>query len=166
MTTHELKIWPDYFQAILDGTKTFEVRTSQNRRYQEGDRLRLREYDAISKPNPSYSGRELLREITYVLSGSAFVGIKRGYVVLSLRPLPDDPELLRLARDIEASLASERAYVAMGPDDARRVLQLLRAARPHCAGCAALRHELANERAHVHTLNQCAECGRTIVGGD
>ena len=41
---HELKIWPQYYQAVKDGTKTFEVRKN-DRGFQKGDIVELREYD-------------------------------------------------------------------------------------------------------------------------
>ena len=42
--THELKIWPQYFCRVKDGTKTFEVRKN-DRGFQPGDTVVLREYD-------------------------------------------------------------------------------------------------------------------------
>ena len=61
--THELKTWPEYFEAIWDGRKNFEYRLN-DRDYQVGDLLHLREYD----PHTSeYSGREIVRSVTYVL---------------------------------------------------------------------------------------------------
>lgn len=42
--THELKIWPQYFCRVADGTKTFEVRKN-DRGFQPGDAVWLREWD-------------------------------------------------------------------------------------------------------------------------
>lgn len=41
---HELKIWPQYFCRVKDGSKTFEVRRN-DRGFQPGDTVLLREYD-------------------------------------------------------------------------------------------------------------------------
>lgn len=41
---HELKIWPQYYCRVADGTKTFEVRNN-DRGFQPGDKVILREWD-------------------------------------------------------------------------------------------------------------------------
>lgn len=41
---HILKIWPQYYQAVADGSKTFEVRVN-DRGFQKGDHVLLREFD-------------------------------------------------------------------------------------------------------------------------
>lgn len=41
---HELKIWPQYYCRVADGTKTFEVRDN-DRAFQPGDEVVLREWD-------------------------------------------------------------------------------------------------------------------------
>ncbi len=60
----EKKILPEYFQAILEGKKTFEVRLG-NLECKPGDILVLKEWDDRNK---RYTGRELKRRITYVLN--------------------------------------------------------------------------------------------------
>ena len=42
-STHELKTWPDSFQALIDGTKTHELRPA-DRSFEVGDILFLREF--------------------------------------------------------------------------------------------------------------------------
>ncbi len=42
--THELKIWPQYFCRVADGSKTFEVREN-DRGFQPGDIVILKEWD-------------------------------------------------------------------------------------------------------------------------
>ena len=44
MQTHDLKIWPEHFRAVASGEKTVELRTD-DRGYEVGDELLLREYD-------------------------------------------------------------------------------------------------------------------------
>lgn len=52
--THDLKIWPEHFAAVVSGDKTFEVRVN-DRDYQVGDVLHLQEYDPEDE---RYSGAE------------------------------------------------------------------------------------------------------------
>lgn len=59
----EKKVWPQYFQAILDDKKTFELRLSDFE-CSEGDQLLLKEWNPESK---NYTGRELLVDVTYVI---------------------------------------------------------------------------------------------------
>jgi len=65
ITVHDLKIWPQYFEAVRDGRKTFELR-KWDRDYKEGDRLILREYDPIME---DFTGEKVRAVITYILTG-------------------------------------------------------------------------------------------------
>ncbi|VXB81024.1 hypothetical protein EXIGUO8H_230002 [Exiguobacterium sp. 8H] len=73
---HELKIWPEYFDAVEAGLKTFEIR-QDDRGYKSGDVLTLREYDPTEQ---AYTGRALCRRVTYT---STFAQ-RAGYVVMAL----------------------------------------------------------------------------------
>ena len=75
---HELKIYPKYFAAVLSGAKTFEIRKN-DRDYQVGDMLLLREWDNIE-----YSGRTIRAEITYIMRDD-FIGIAEGCVALGIK---------------------------------------------------------------------------------
>jgi hypothetical protein len=64
---HELKIWPEYFAAVADGRKTFEVRVN-DRGFQAGDSVKLREYGSKGfTESLRYTGRSLWFRIGYVL---------------------------------------------------------------------------------------------------
>jgi len=63
MTKIEKKIWPEYFQKILDGDKKYELRLNDFD-CQIGDILVLKEWNPETK---EYTGRELEKEITFVL---------------------------------------------------------------------------------------------------
>ncbi|MCP4986586.1 MAG: DUF3850 domain-containing protein [Colwellia sp.] len=65
--THELKILPCYFEAVLSGDKTFEIRDNSDRGFQKGDLVTLREIE-VKKTNDMsvYTGRKLELIITYV----------------------------------------------------------------------------------------------------
>lgn len=41
---HELKIWPQYYARVADGSKTFELRNN-DRAFQRGDIVKLREWN-------------------------------------------------------------------------------------------------------------------------
>jgi len=84
MAEHELKVWPEYFDAIEAGEKLFEIRKN-DRDYRVGDTLWLREYE----PGPDeYTGYEMRRRVTYMLNGDdpkAFAfGLRTGFVAMSL----------------------------------------------------------------------------------
>lgn len=78
VTTHCLKIYPKYFNSVMNGKKTFEIRKN-DRGFKVGDKILLREWDNIS-----YSGREILAEITYIMDDT-FVGLEKGYAILGIK---------------------------------------------------------------------------------
>jgi len=51
----EKKVWPEYFQQIIDGKKTFELRLNDFD-ISEGDTLVLNEWDPATK---DFTGRTL-----------------------------------------------------------------------------------------------------------
>ncbi len=67
MTKIEKKIWPEYFSAILEGKKTFELRLNDFA-IEAGDTLLLREWDPATQ---KYTGREIEKEVGYVLPFTA-----------------------------------------------------------------------------------------------
>jgi hypothetical protein len=62
---HELKCWPQFFQAIKSGHKRHDLRRADDREFRVGDRLLLREYDPETR---TYSGSTLVVEVTYITS--------------------------------------------------------------------------------------------------
>lgn len=68
---HERKTLDTYFQDILDGRKTFEVRLPGERRVYVGDSLHLIEVDK----NGSRTGRIIYAEVTYILPVAAVEGL-------------------------------------------------------------------------------------------
>ncbi|UOQ53999.1 ASCH/PUA domain-containing protein [Hymenobacter cellulosivorans] len=84
--THELKTWPVCFAAVESGAKPFDVREN-DRNYQVGDVLLLREYEPETE---HYSGRTLLRSVSYVLQGGSF-GLEAGWCVVGFGALPPLP---------------------------------------------------------------------------
>jgi hypothetical protein len=80
---HDLKIWPQYFVEVAAEQKTFEIRKN-DRDYQVGDVLRLREWEPLGRRR-GYTGREVLREVTYITD----YGQQPDNVVMAIRPLPN-----------------------------------------------------------------------------
>lgn len=79
MKTHELKTWPQFFEAAQSGEKNFEVRLN-DRDFQRGDLLLLREW---CPRRESFTGREATRKVTYILNGGQF-GVEEGYCVMGM----------------------------------------------------------------------------------
>lgn len=72
---HELKILPEYFEAVVSGNKRFEIRKN-DRGYKVGDILRLNEYE-----DGKYTGNFHVAEITYITDYAQ----QDGYVVLGIK---------------------------------------------------------------------------------
>jgi hypothetical protein len=86
---HRLKCWPKFFEAILAGEKTHDLRRADDRKFQVGDLLRLQEFD----PETSrYSGRELSVQVTYITSGELPCALSRDalhpdFCILSIKKI-------------------------------------------------------------------------------
>lgn len=76
--THELKILPEFFTAVLEGRKTFELRNN-DRDYKVDDVLLLKEFDG-----EKYTGNYTHKNITYVLNGGQY-GLDKDYVILGIK---------------------------------------------------------------------------------
>lgn len=77
--THELKILPEYFEAVTSGRKRFEIRKN-DRDYKVCDRLYLREWNG-----ENFTGNSYKAEVTYITDYAQ----KDGYVVLGIRGVED-----------------------------------------------------------------------------
>lgn len=76
---HELKILPGYYDAVVSGVKSFELRKA-DRPFAVGDRLRLREFrDGL------FTGRKADFEVVYILPGGSY-GLAADYCVMSIKP--------------------------------------------------------------------------------
>lgn len=75
----DLKCWPEYYERILSGIKTFEVRSNTDRKFKEGQYIVLSEFDPETG---QYTGRKKLFVIGFVLSGD--FGIPDDISVISL----------------------------------------------------------------------------------
>ena len=81
--THELKILPEYFDAVLDGRKTFEIRKN-DRDFAVGDTLILKEWNEMYRMP---TGRQLRCEITYILKSNEETkeyGLMKGFCIMSI----------------------------------------------------------------------------------
>jgi hypothetical protein len=104
MRTHYLKCWPEFFYALRDGSKTFEVR-KDDRGFCVGETLVLALYDPVknefmsearyisdaervmlkTSDNLLIDRPEIKFTITHKLPGGQF-GIEPGYCVLGIKP--------------------------------------------------------------------------------
>jgi hypothetical protein len=83
---HELKCWPPFFGAIKAGHKTHDLRRADDRDFQIGDQLLLREYDPQAQ---TYTGRTLTVKVTYITSAEIPCALSRdalhpGFAILSI----------------------------------------------------------------------------------
>jgi Domain of unknown function (DUF3850) len=87
VSTHELKCWPAFYQAILDGRKTHDLRRCDDRSFRIHDLLKLREFDPETE---RYTGREQTAEITYITSADVPCALSEkaldsAFCILSIR---------------------------------------------------------------------------------
>lgn len=80
---HELKTCPEYWEAVKQGEKLFEVRKN-DRNYKVGDWLFLACYNLKTK---EYEGRGMIKcEVTYLLPGGSF-GVDKAFCVMGIKVL-------------------------------------------------------------------------------
>jgi hypothetical protein len=88
--THELKTDPDVFDLTARGQKPYEIRFN-DRDYQVGDKLRLRETmysgeQMAEHPKEAlleYTGRERVKYIVSILRGPIY-GLQEGWIIMAL----------------------------------------------------------------------------------
>ncbi|EAE3145193.1 TPA: DUF3850 domain-containing protein [Listeria monocytogenes] len=74
---HELKILPEYYEDIVAGRKTFEIRKN-DRDFQVGDYLILKEFK-----DGNHTGWKITVEVTYITDYEQ----KENYVVMGIKLL-------------------------------------------------------------------------------
>lgn len=81
MTEHILKTLAPYFDAVANGSKTFELRKN-DRGFKVGDTLRL---DRWCEPGPlrDEKAEPIRKTVTYVLQGGQY-GLDREFCILGL----------------------------------------------------------------------------------
>lgn len=87
MKTHDLKCWPEFFEAIQSGVKKFYARIN-DRDFRVGDTLVFHEYQPPTHENMQgfHTGRVTEKTVTYILHGAsnAIHGIPKGVCVMSI----------------------------------------------------------------------------------
>ncbi|HYE69382.1 MAG TPA: DUF3850 domain-containing protein [Anaerovoracaceae bacterium] len=79
MHVHHLKAWPEFYQALRSGRKTFEFRFD-DRDYLAGDVLLIREF---IPETGNYTDSDLMAfDVLYVLEGDP---LPQGYVIMSVK---------------------------------------------------------------------------------
>lgn len=90
---HELKTWPEYYQAIKSGDKTFEIR-KHDRPFKVGDFLQLREYKLLGLNQLTqaiegeFTGEEMSVVVTYILEHRMYhnnFGLEKGHCIMGFK---------------------------------------------------------------------------------
>ena len=76
---HEIKIYPQYYKAVVSGEKTFELRKN-DRNYQVGDMLKLKEWDG-----EKFTGHSTMVRVSYVYKGTNKFGLSEGFCILGIK---------------------------------------------------------------------------------
>jgi len=142
--THYLKTWPEYYRAVADGRKRFEIR-KDDRGFQVGDRLVLQEYEPGSD---LYTVRETTVRVTYILRSRQF--LPEGYCAMSIEPEQAEGAPEVMPPPAEHGDGDRAAPSPSLREQIGRILATEGAAVPHC-GLLALdsliaAHEVEDER--------------------
>ena len=74
MKIHKLKTWPEYFELMTTGKKTFELREN-DRDFKIGDRLDLLEFDPNIEVHGAFTGRHTHVFVTHILGENPFIDL-------------------------------------------------------------------------------------------
>ncbi|WP_165126886.1 DUF3850 domain-containing protein [Bradyrhizobium sp. 6(2017)] len=85
---HVLKCWPQFFSEIKAGRKRHDLRRSNDRHFQVGDRILLREFDPRSD---KYTGSSMKVVVTYITSAELPCALSKDalhadFCILSIAP--------------------------------------------------------------------------------
>ena len=75
------KILPEYFEAVCQDKKTFELRKDEDE-IEVGNRLQLEEWDPEKE---DYTGRTVTVDVTYVLRNTPEYGLMDGYCIIGFK---------------------------------------------------------------------------------
>jgi hypothetical protein len=78
--THDLKIWPEFFEAMKAGHKRFEIRLN-DRLFQMGDQLTLSEFDP-KDASVGYTGAFMNVRVMSIFTDVP--GVHEGYIVMGI----------------------------------------------------------------------------------
>ena len=125
MPVHELKIWPEFFGAVVEGKKPFELRKN-DRPYAVGDVLNMKEWDPTI---PGFTGQSVTVTVCYVFKGGR-CGLPDELCVLGIKP----PAAANLLLESKRNLTQKLARLVNRIDRARMTA--------HTNGFQAMAHEL------------------------
>lgn len=86
--THTLKLWPQFFGPVADGSKPFEIRKN-DRDYRVGDTLVIQEWCPKKR---EFTGHECRAIVSYLTEFQQ----RKGNVVLGIKLLAQDTECTQL----------------------------------------------------------------------
>lgn len=133
---HELKILPEYFVAVRDGIKKFEVR-KDDRPFEVGDILCLHEINC-----GVLTGRTIKAEVTYVLRHPDYC--KEGYCILSIKVAQQ-----QIVKQVDMPSTDVQPIVY-----AHKTINVGR--RSYCSNCGKL----------AIMEDFCSKCGAKVKDGD
>lgn len=85
MKLHELKIKEDYFNAIVRGEKTFELRKN-DRDYKVGDLIHFIKINGLEY----FSFSRYVYQIIYILKDVPEYGLDKDYCILGIKKIGDE----------------------------------------------------------------------------
>lgn len=77
-TSHRLKTLPEFFEAVTEGRKRFEIR-KDDRNFKVDDTLVLKEWNG-----QQYTGRKRTVHVSHIFRDAEKFGLQKGFVILSL----------------------------------------------------------------------------------
>lgn len=80
---HRKKIWPQFFRAVVEGSKGFELRVEKpgEAQFMPGDTIILEEFDP--RENEGYTGASIMVHVDYVLRNEEW--LQPGVCCMSIR---------------------------------------------------------------------------------
>ncbi|MEG1894614.1 MAG: DUF3850 domain-containing protein [Oscillospiraceae bacterium] len=105
---HKVKILPEYFNAMAEGRKSFEVR-KDDRPYKVGDTMLLEEW--LPPPDNKYTGRWISGDILLKLKNEY---CRDGYCILSIFPTAMHGVMLSNEQNIRTMTTEQLATFLLG----------------------------------------------------